>query len=390
MANDSSKPVAACYCSTFLAAEMLHVYRQITGLREFEPHVLTRKRLHPDSFPFPSERLVELPPPGKLKREWGRFFSRRVKQAPLHLFDSEIAAIESELKKRRASVLHIYFGNSGVELLPLLKKPDRPCPIVVSFHGADAGVDLEKPAWREAILAVFERADAVLARSEALAADLRALGCPAEKLTVQRTGIPLEDWPAIERSAPVDGTWRFVQSGRLIEKKGYDTTLRAFARFREKHPQSRLIILGDGPLMEPLQRLARELDIHNSVSFAGFVEQGRLRSEYGWSHVFLHPSRTSDDGNREGVPNAMLEAMATGLPVLSTSHGGIPEAIDDGVEGYLADENDWEAFAVAMHDLAASQSNWKAMGRAARSKIEKKFERSQQIAELEGVYRGLM
>ena len=229
-----------------------------------------------------------------------------------------------------------------------------------------------------------------MARSEALVGDLEALGCPEEKLTIQRAGIPLDEWPMMERVAPIDGAWRFVQSGRLIEKKGYDTTLRAFARLREKHPKARLVILGDGPLMDSLKTLANQLDVHNSVTFAGFVEQARIRSEYGWAHAFLHPSRTAEDGNREGVPNAMLEAMATGLPILATEHGGIPEAVSDGVEGFLADESDQEAFAVAMHDLAASENAWQRMGAAAREKVEAKFERSQQIAELEGVYRKVM
>ena len=390
MSDASSQPIVACYCSTFLAAEMHHVYRQITGLKEFQPMVLTQKRLHEESFPFPDDRLTVLPRPPAWKREWRRFQSRRLKDAPPRLYDNEISHIDKLLRKSKANVLHIYFGNSALQLLPLLEQADRPCPIVVSFHGADAGVDMEKPAWREAMAKVFEKADAVLARSEALVGDLESLGCPAEKLTIQRAGIPLNEWPKMERAAPIDGAWRFVQSGRLIEKKGYDTTLRAFARFREVHPQARLVILGEGPLMEPLRKLANDLDIYNAVTFSGFVEQARIRSEYGWAHAFLHPSRTAGDGNREGVPNAMLEAMATGLPVLATEHGGIPEAVTDGREGFLADENDWEAFAVAMHDLAASEAVWKRMGLAARAKIEAKFERSQQIADLEDVYRKVM
>ncbi|MCB1088383.1 MAG: glycosyltransferase, partial [Verrucomicrobiae bacterium] len=347
MDSPTDRPIVACFCSTFLAAEMQHVYRQITGLKEFEPVVITRKRDHEELFPFPSERLVELPKPNALAREWRRFTSRRVSNSPPFLYDSEVAALEEALKTHKAALLHIYFGNSAVELLPLLKSETKPCPVVVSFHGADAGVDMDKPAWREAIKEVFELSDAILARSEALVADILDLGCPPEKLTVQRAGIPLDEWPVTQRSAPIDGSWRFVQSGRLIEKKGYDTTLRAFARFREVHPKAHLVILGEGSLLEPLQKLSRQLDIHQSVTFAGFVQQGRVRSEYGWAHAFLHPSRTAGDGNREGVPNAILEAMATGLPILSTSHGGIPEAVEDGVEGFLADENDWEAFAVA-------------------------------------------
>lgn len=388
---ESSNPYSvACYCSTFLAPEMHHVYRQITGLKNFEPFVLAQKRLEEESFPFPEDRLELLPRPAGWKREWRRFKSRRIKDAPPFLYDREIEYIDQLLRDRGADVLHIYFGNSALQLLPLMEQSDRPCPIVVSFHGADAGVDMDKPAWREAMASVFQKADAVMARSQALVADLEELGCPRSKLTVQRAGIPLDEWPVMPRTAPVDGGWRFVQSGRLIEKKGYDTTLRAFAKFHEKHPQSRLVILGEGPLMQPLKKLANDLDITKFVTFAGFVEQGRIRMEYGWAHAFLHPSRTSEDGNREGVPNSMLEAMATGLPVLATEHGGIPEAVSDGVEGFLADENDWEAFAVAMHDLAASERTWTQASEAARAKVEAKFERSRQIDELEDIYRQVM
>lgn len=390
MRNGSSTPVVACYCSTFLAAEMHHVYRQITALRDFTPLVLTRKRLHEDSFPFPDDQLLVLPRPAAWKREWERFKNRRLKDEPPVLSEKQIADIDKLLRKKNVDVLHIYFGNSALQLLPLLEQADRPCPVVVSFHGADAGVDMDKKPWREAMRRVFAAADAVMARSDALAEDLRALGCPEEKLTIQRAGIPLDEWPSMERTAPIDGAWRFVQSGRLIEKKGYDTTLRAFARFQEVHPKARLVILGDGPMMDPLRQLAKDLDVTNNVTFAGFVDQDRIRCEYGWAHAFLHPSRTAGDGNREGVPNSMLEAMATGLPVLATEHGGIPEAVDDGCEGFLADENDWEAFAVAMHDLAASERTWIQMSAAAREKIQRAFERSQQIEELESVYRKAM
>ena len=366
---------------------MHHVYRQITALKGFTPLVLTRKRLHEEEFPFPEDQLEILPQPASWKKEWRRFKNRRVKEAPIELSEKEIEYIDKLLRKKNAEVLHIYFGNSALQLLPLLEKEDRPCPIVVSFHGADAGVDMDKEAFRDAMQRVFASADAIMARSEALARDLRELGCPEEKLTIQRAGIPLDEWPALPRTVPIDGAWRFVQSGRLIEKKGYDTTLRAFARFQEVHPKARLVILGDGPLMDPLRQLAKDLDVTNNVTFAGFVDQDRIRCEYGWAHAFLHPSRTADDGNREGVPNSMLEAMATGLPVLATEHGGIPEAVDDGTEGYLADEDDWEAFAVAMHDLAASEKIWTRMSSAAREKVQQGYERSQQIEELEEIYR---
>ena len=208
MPSHSSKPVVACWCSTFLAAEMHHVYRQITGLREFEPVILTQKRRHADKFPFPPEQIVELPRPSPLIREWRRFKYRRLIHGPVSIGERERIRIETELENRNAEVLHIYFGNAGMTLLPLLLSGSRPCPAVVSFHGADAGVDMDKPGWRNATRNVLDRADAILARSESLARDLEELGCAPGKITIQRTGIPMAAWPMAERESA--GGWRLA------------------------------------------------------------------------------------------------------------------------------------------------------------------------------------
>ena len=383
----SPKPIVGCFCSTFLAAEMLHVYRQITGLADVEPVVFTQKRQHADRFPFPDGNVVELSRPPGLLREWRRFASRRLSKSPPVTFRSELAELESGLRDRNVAVLHAYFGNSGPFLLPLLKSPTKPCPVIVSFHGADAGVDLEKPRYREAMLEVFANADAILARSDSLLQELESLGCPAENLHLSRTGIPMEDWPFCEaRIFPEDGAWRIVQAGRLIEKKAYDVSLRAFARFRKDFPQATFELVGDGPFRENLEALADELGITEAVSFRGFLDQDELRSTYENAHLFLHPSRTGADGNREGVPNAMLEAMATGLPVVATDHGGIPEAVDDGASGFLVAEDDENAVLQRMQEIAGNAMLWTELGKTATQHVRERFERGAQIAALEAVY----
>src|SRR5262249_27629656 len=151
---------------------------------------------------------------------------------------------------------------------------------------------------------------------------------------------------------PQNGKWRFVQAGRLIEKKGVPVTLRAFAVFLGQHPSAKLTIAGEGPLLGQLQNLSHELNIGGSVSFTGFILQEQLREIYYGSHIFLHPSQTGRDGNQEGIPNSMLEAMASGLPVFATQHGGIPEAIENGISGVLVAERDHEKLAAALLNAA--------------------------------------
>ena len=151
-----------------------------------------------------------------------------------------------------------------------------------------------------------------------------------------------------------DGDWRFVQACRLIEKKGFATSLRAFSEFAARYPKATFTIAGEGPLQSELETQVRELGIADKVSFRGFISQEELRELFYSSHIFLHPSETGPDGNQEGVPNSMLEAMASGLPVFATIHGGIPEAIENDRSGILVAEKDHEALAAKFFELTSA------------------------------------
>ena len=203
---------------------------------------------------------------------------------------------------------------------------------------------------------------------------------------MNRTGIPLDQFPFRERPFPSDGSWHFVQACRLIEKKGIDDALHAFARFTATHPKARYTIAGEGPLRVPMEQLRDELGLHEKVHFAGFLNGNDLSTLYHQAHVFLHPSRMTSDQNQEGVPNSMLEAMATGLPVVATKHGGIPEAVRDEVSGILTPERDREGLHEALLRITASENAWRQMGLAASADVREVFESTAQIAKLESAY----
>jgi glycosyltransferase involved in cell wall biosynthesis len=172
----------------------------------------------------------------------------------------------------------------------------------------------------------------------------------------------------------------------LIEKKGLQTSLRAFAEFTREFPQAHFTIAGDGPLQPELEATARDLGIADRVTFSGFASQPELREIFYRSHIFLHPSETGRDGNQEGVPNSMLEAMASGLPVFATTHGGIPEAIENGVSGVLVGERDADALA---RELVLRVGNPAALDQLAdrgAAAVAAKFEQRSQIRALEDCY----
>jgi colanic acid/amylovoran biosynthesis glycosyltransferase len=296
----------------------------------------------------------------------------------------EARNLSARLRIAQAAVVHIYFGHIAVQLLPYLRRGK--IPAVVSFHGADAGVNVEKRSHLRPLRQVFEAASLVLARSQAISENLIKLGCPEEKVRIHRTGIPLDRFQFAQRYAPQDGQWRLFQACRLIPKKGIDTTLRAFAKFVAHYPQAKLTVAGEGPLLDALQEQAAELHITNRVSFPGFVSQSRLRELLVQSHIFLHPSVTGPDGDREGVPNAMLEAMATGLPVVATWHGGIPEAIEHGETGLLAAEHDDSGIAEMLFWLASEPEAFEAMSANAARSVAANWEIQVQTRLLESIY----
>jgi colanic acid/amylovoran biosynthesis glycosyltransferase len=373
-------PVAAQFCATFLKPEMLHVYRQITALRRWRPAVITQKRENASAFPFPEVTLMPRPATRWIRRWW----QLQVLGEPVRIYRGEARWLAREVARLRARVVHVYFGHIGVYLLPFLDI--APAPVVVSFHGADAGVGMDRPRHRELAAAMFARAAGVLVRSEALRAALEALGCPSEKIALHRTGIPLDAFPFSPRTFPSDGAWHFVQASRLIRKKGIAVALRAFAGFAKNRPAARFTVAGEGPMLAELRQLAGELGIGGRVEFPGFLDQPALAALYARAHAVVHPSVTPPDGDREGVPNALLEAMATGLPALATRHGGIPEAVADGVSGWLVPEGEAEALGAAMERLAADRAAWEAMGRAAADGVARDFELGRQAAALEGLY----
>ncbi|MGI8436034.1 MAG: glycosyltransferase [Chthoniobacterales bacterium] len=372
--------VVASYCTTFLKAEMLHIYRQVTSLQSYRTFVMTKALQNSTHFSVDDVELIPQPHFNPLRHGWLKFVQR---QPPI-VYRGEYQLLASLLERRGADLMHIYFGHTGVHLLPFLERWSKPC--VVSFHGADVALKKDIRDYGMKLRRLFEAVPLVLARCESLAERLVELGCPRENLRSNRTGLPLNDFPFVQREAPVEGEWRILQACRLIPKKGVATTLCAFAIFQKQFPKARLVVAGKGPLQSHLEELVEELGLMGKVRFCGFLSQSELRDLYARAHFFLHPSETPPDLNQEGIPNSVLEAMATGLPVLGTRHGGIPEAVTHGRSGLLVGERDFEALAAAMKELASSGSAFREMGRRASEDVRANFEQHAQIRALENHY----
>jgi colanic acid/amylovoran biosynthesis glycosyltransferase len=374
------QPRVAIFCPTFLKPEMLHVYRQVAGLNKVAPIVLAFKRECSAEFPFEPIRFVHRSPLRWIRRIW----NVQIRKTPQHAYRGEVESMEALLKADRCQLLHIYFGNNGLFWLPFLRK--RQIPALVSFHGADVQVNVDSPTAKRWLRDLFAVCALVLARSESLGSVLLGHGCPPEKLRIQRTGIPMDTFCYSARQRPADGAWRLLQACRLVEKKGLELTVRSFSAFLQHYPNASLTIAGDGPLRGSLMELAANLRLEGRIHFPGFVGQSELLTLYQNSHLFLHPSEQTPDGNREGVPNSLLEAMATGLPCIATRHGGIPEAITHSESGILVPESDLAGVEHWLGRLAADDHFRDSLGKRAAEVIKEKFDLRTQIEKLEKIY----
>ena len=170
--------------------------------------------------------------------------------------------------------------------------------------------------------------------------------------------------------------------GRLVEKKGFDDLIRACAILANRGLNFRCEIIGKGPLKQALSDQIAELGVGEFVKLVGARPQDRVLQAYKQATIFALPCVVGSDGNRDGLPTVLLEAMATGLPAVSTDLTGIPEIIDHNVNGFIVPPGDVDVLANGLDRLLRSPALRERLGTAARQKVEREFDVRQNVAQL--------
>ncbi len=290
------------------------------------------------------------------------------------------AALGDGAIPRRYDIVHAQFGPSGIVASELRRAGLITGRLSVAFYGYDI---TREPRLRGSAMyeRMFEDAEWILPNSAYLAGLLREAGAPAEKVSVHRLGIDNDRFPFCDRSGRDEsGPWRVVAVGRMVEKKGFEFLIRAIARLGDL-PNLKATIVGDGPLRPELARLAEDLAVGDRIELPGWLDHAEVGAVLSGADCFAAPSVVAADGDMEGLPLVVVEAMATGLPVVGTRHSGIPEAVRPEVNGLLVEERDVEGLAEALRRLASPLTRLK-WGRESRAIAERDFSHPRLIDQL--------
>jgi glycosyltransferase involved in cell wall biosynthesis len=333
-------------------------------------HGDTRRPLYLDGRPLHSSRLP-------------RRIIARVQQAAWRLQGRDVDAERTTrtyleaFRRARCDVVLAQFGHVAVQAMDACRRLNL--PLVASFHGYDATAYPMLELYGEQYARLFEQAAGTVVCSPSLRDALLALGAPASKTHYVPNGVDIETFAG---GQPDRAPQLLLAVGRFVEKKAPQLTIVAFASARRRFPDARLRMIGDGELHNACYDLVRGLGLADAVTLLGEQPRDVIVRELRGARAFVQHSLTAVDGDSEGMPNTILEASATGIPVISTRHANIPEIVADGQTGYLVEEHDVAGMAGYMERLLGDPQLAADLGRAGRARVEERFRFEPPMAQL--------
>jgi colanic acid/amylovoran biosynthesis glycosyltransferase len=369
-------PHLVIYRENLLAYSETFILNQAETLTRFRPYYVGTRRV--DGIATPAERTLILNG-GNLRGRLSELWYKATGLAPrLH---RQISAVRPQL-------IHAHFGPDGAQALPLARRLN--VPLVVTFHGFDATMhdaDLRASSVLRDRQLVTKRPQLIregalfIAVSDHIRRQLLAKGFPAHKVVTHYNGIdPSVFVPAAELTQ--EPVVLFV--GRYVEKKGVSSLLRAMHGVQQRLPEARLVLIGEGPLQPSLEAQAAELGL--KALFVGRQTPEQVRGWMQAARVLCVPSITAQNGDTEGLPTVILEAMAMGLPTVTTDSAGNPEAVTHGKTGWVVPEHDEAGLAHAMLTLLEDHDLSRRFRAAALDDVRARFDARALVQALEGLY----
>ena len=279
----------------------------------------------------------------------------------------------SNFLSKEYDIVFCHFGPNGAFAARLMGKQLMSGKLVTVFHGYDITTYLKR---HDAAVydRLFSAGDMFMPISERWKNKLLDMGCPVNRLLVHRMGIDVNKFVYRERATDQEQI-KLVSVCRLVEKKGVEFGIRAVADCLEKHPECNIQykIAGNGPLFGQLEALVAELGMQETIQLLGWKDQDEVGALMDEADIYIGPSVTSKEGDQEGIPVVLMEAMAKGLVACATYHSGIPELIEDGVTGYLVPESDVAALSDKIHYVINNRGNWSEITSKGYKKVSREY-----------------
>ncbi len=371
----TAAPVVLVYRSQLLGPSETFIQSQAAFMETFRAFFVGRSRV--PGIELPADSLW-------VANQGGRF--GKLQDIRFRIFGPG-SECKNRMRALEPRIIHGHFAPDSCEAMPLASALQ--IPLLVTFHGFDATLSdaaLEQTRqgrrYLRALPALRKKADLFLAVSEFIAKRATAQrGIPADRVRVHYIGVDTEKFrPPVAPKRQQQAL--FV--GRLVEKKGCEFLIKAMESVQRELPDADLVVIGDGPRRQELENEARKS--LKKFRFMGVQSSAVVQQQMQEAALLCVPSVTASDGDSEGLPVAVYEAQASGLPVAAFASAGIPEAITHGETGFLAPERDWKQLAGLLALLLKSTELRDRFSRAAREQIEQKFSIRKQTASLERIY----
>ncbi|WP_251929726.1 glycosyltransferase [Salinibacter ruber] len=379
------------YAGQFSKTSETFIYDYVTELEEqgCYPSVVTHNRHNRHERPFTRVHVVDWPGRWNPVRLFQRIRLRNSKKPYVASFWPQVRGrLQEVISDLDPDLIHAQFGPQGAVMHPVARRFD--IPLVVHFHGYDVSFLLPDAFWEDQYDALFDSASALIGVSTHICDKLRQLGAPDEKIRLLHGGIRLSKFDYDPPGPRFDGeTVQCLHVGRLVEKKAPLDLLRAFHVARQHVGDDvdlHLTIAGDGPMREDVEALIAELELSAQVQCLGNVPHDRVVDLMRKSHLYTQHCKTASDGDEEGQGITFVEASATGLPIITTRHNGIPDVVKDGETGFLVSEGDVEDMGEKIGYLALHPEKWPSFSETGRSRVEEHFDLTKQTRKLINIY----
>lgn len=296
----------------------------------------------------------------------------------------------AEIQRRGPyDIVHAHYGINGNWAAALRRLGAFQAKIVTTFHdGFDLSIYIQQHG-PGVYTPTFTESDLILPISDAVRGRIIDLGCPAERASVHRVGVDLKRFAQAPPAVRADGPVRITSVARLIEMKGIEFGIQAAAALLAEGVEMEYRVAGDGELRPRLQALIDELGVGERVRLLGWQDMSEVERLLAETDIVLAPSVTDNHGAQEGIPTALMEAMAAWKPVVATGYSGIPELIRDGVDGFLTPERDVAAITDRLRRLATNSDQRRAMALRGRERVEQLHNIDKLNDRLLELYRGL-